>query len=142
MRPQFEAMARQQYGLQIKSGPFGIESRTALVASKFAGIHNKSNEFHYSVFKAYWQQGLDISEPTVLINLAESLNLSAGAMKNALHDPHLIAMVHHDIRQAQQLDISGVPAMVFAAKYHIPGAQPYEELARIVDYIQMRESET
>jgi len=140
-RPQFETMAREQYGLEINSGPFGIESRTALIASKFAERHHKGNEFHDSVFRAYWQQGLDISEPTVLTNLAESVNLSAVKMATALHDQHLIKLVDHDIQQAQQLNISGVPALIFAAKYYIPGAQPYEELVRIVDYVRRRESE-
>ena len=37
-RPRFEATARAQYGIEIMSGPFGIDSRPALRRTNEAGI--------------------------------------------------------------------------------------------------------
>ena len=55
-RPMFNKRAREQYGLEINSGPFGINSRPALVAEKYAESQGKGETFHkadyYSSFLA------------------------------------------------------------------------------------------
>ena len=37
-RPQLYAMAREQYGLELNVGTFGINSQPALVGAKFAEV--------------------------------------------------------------------------------------------------------
>jgi hypothetical protein len=40
-----EKRAREQYGLDINAGPFGIDSRSALIAEKYAESQEKGEAF-------------------------------------------------------------------------------------------------
>lgn len=142
MRPQFEAMALQQYGLEIKAGPSGIDSRPALIGAKYAEQHGQGEGYHKAVFQAYWQQSQRIDDLELLADIAAGLGLDRQAFMQALQDPALEEAVDADIVTAQAIEISGVPAMVIANKYLIPGAQPYDELTRIVDYVATREDQS
>jgi predicted DsbA family dithiol-disulfide isomerase len=41
-----------------------------------------------------------------------------------------------DVYQAHRYGLNGVPALVFANKYLVTGAQPYEVLVQVVEQIQ------
>ena len=41
-----------------------------------------------------------------------------------------------DVEQAHDYGLSGVPALVFANKYLVSGAQPYEVLTEVVEKIE------
>lgn len=139
-RPQFEAMAKAQYGIEINSGKFGINSRPALIGAKYAEHHGKGDAYHAALFRAYWQEAQDISDKQVLGSVAKNIGLDEMAFLVALDDSILESDVNQDILQAQMFQITGVPALVFINKYLIPGAQPYAELVRVVEYIRQREN--
>jgi predicted DsbA family dithiol-disulfide isomerase len=135
-KPRMVAMARDQYGLEIKQGPFGIDSRPALIGAKYAEQHGVGPGYHDAVFRAYWQQAKDISDLNVLVSIAEGLGLECTSFRAALRDPVLVAAVDEDIAYAQSAGLSGVPALVFNQKYLVSGAQPYpvlEEVLREID---------
>lgn len=134
-------MAEAQYGLKINRGPFGIDSRPALIGAKYAEAHGKGDDYHAAIFRAYWQEARDISDLEVLADIAETVGLDRKAFLAALDNPELQREVDVDIMQAGQAQISGVPALVFANKYLIPGAQPYEELVKVVAYVRDREGD-
>lgn len=135
-RPRFEAMAREQYGVEINVGPFGVDSRPALVGAKYAEEMGVGEAYHDGVFRAYWQQGQSIEDVEVLAGIAERVGLA--------REPFLAALageggwqtaVTADVEQAYQYGLSGVPALVFANKYLVSGAQPYEVLAQVADQV-------
>ena len=74
-RPRFAQMAREQHGLEINSGPFGIKSRKALVGEKHAEALDKGREYHDAVIEAYWSKAQDISDLSVLREIAEDVGL-------------------------------------------------------------------
>lgn len=43
-----------------------------------------------------------------------------------------------DILTAYQYQLNGVPALIFENKFYVPGAQPYDELVRLVEQIERR----
>lgn len=139
--PRLKHIAQTQYGLTLDLGPLGIHSRAAHVGAKYAMAQGETvgKAFHDAVYKAYWERAQDISQVDVLVPLAESVGLDAGSFRAALADATYIAQVEQDEGEALTMQISGVPALVFERKYLIPGAQPYEELVRVVDYIKQRE---
>ena len=126
-------MARERYGLEINPGPFGINSRPALVGAKFAAAQNAGAAYHDAVFKAYWRDGRDIGEPDVLVEIASQLDLSGPAFHTALSNPFYDQAVTTEIDQARQYGLSGVPAAVFSGKYLISGAQPLELFLEVAD---------
>jgi hypothetical protein len=60
------------------------------------------------------------------------------AFATALETPTYLHQVLADITQAQAMGLQGVPAMIFAGKYLVSGAQPYEVLAKVVGDVEAR----
>lgn len=83
-----------------------------------------------ALFRAHFNQRRNVSDPTVLLDIAASVGLHREAAKAALADAELEARVVAEERQAWDLNISGVPAMIVSvasgAKFMIPGAQSPE----------------
>jgi predicted DsbA family dithiol-disulfide isomerase len=139
-RPMLEKRAREQYGLEINAGPFGIDSRPALVADKYAESQGKGEAFHKAVMEAYWQQARSIDDKHVLEEIAENVGLNTENFEATLADPAYDAEVSADIDLAREYRLDGVPALVFANKYLVMGAQPYDTLKQVVEKIQEEES--
>ena len=135
-RPEFYARAKRDYGEEINAGPFGIDTRPALIGAKFAEAQGAGPAYHMAVMDAYWRKARNIEDRAVLTELAEGIGLHPGGFAAALTDQILDAAVSQDIAQAQAYGLSGVPALVFNNKYLIPGAQPYAALVRAVEQIR------
>ena len=138
-RPMFEKRALEQYGLQIHSGPFGIDSRPALIADKYAEAQGHGEAFHKAVMDAYWQQARSIDDTNVLKEIAERVGLNTENFEAVLKTPIYDAEVSSDIELAQEYRLDGVPALVFAEKYLVVGAQPYDTLKQVIEKIQEEE---
>jgi predicted DsbA family dithiol-disulfide isomerase len=135
-RPMFQKRAREQYGLEVNSGPFGINSRPALILEKYAESQGKGDAFHKAVMHAYWQESRSIDDPTVLKELAEQVGLNTENLDDILADPTFDAQVSADVELAHEYGLNAVPALVFADRYLVMGAQPYEVLKQAVGKIQ------
>ncbi|GAC1408414.1 MAG: DsbA family oxidoreductase [Ktedonobacteraceae bacterium] len=138
-RPRFEQMARDQYGLEVHSGPFGIDSRLALIADKYAESQGTGEAFHKAVMNAYWQEARSIDELNVLKEIAENVGLNVEQFEIALKDPYFDAEVSADVELAHEYGLNGVPALIFGNKYLVSGAQPYDMLKRVVEKVQEEE---
>jgi len=132
----FQKRAREQYGVEVNSGPFGINSRPALVLEKYAQSQGKGDEFHKAVMHAYWQEARSIDDPAVLKELAEQVGLNTENFDDILANPTFDAQVTADIEQAYEYGLNAVPALIFADRYLIMGAQPYEVLKQAVEKVQ------
>ncbi len=126
-------MARERYGLEINTGPFGVDSRPALVGAKFAEAQGVGETFHDAVFRAYWQDAKNIEDLGVLAGLATAVGLDRDQFLDALDDPKYQQAMLADVQQAFQYGLSGVPALVYNNKYLVSGAQPYELLAEVAE---------
>lgn len=133
--PRLYATAREQYGLALSRGPLGANSRPALVGAKYAEANGAGQAYHAAVFRAYWQQAADIGDLALLADLAAQAGLERAGFLAALDDPASNAAVDVDIAQAQAYGLSGVPAMVFAERYLVVGAQPYPLLRQAVEQV-------
>jgi len=138
-RPLFQKRAHEQYGLDIDAGPFGIDSRPALIAEKYAESQGKGEAFHKAVMKAYWQQARSIDDKAVLKEIAEQVGLNTENFDDVLTNPDFDAQVSADIDLAREYGLSGVPALVFADQYLVVGAQPYAVLKQVVEKILAEE---
>ena len=135
-RPALYARARTEYGLEMNPGPFGVDSRPALVGVKYAESQGVGLAFHAAVLKAYWQEGQSIDDLDVLAGIATDGGLDEDAFRAALDDPAFIEAVDGDIALAAAYGLQGVPALIFDQKYLVPGAVPYETLVQVVEEVQ------
>lgn len=131
-RPQFIARAREEYGLDVKPGPFGINSRPALIGEKYAESQGRGRAFHDAVIQAYWQDAQDISDVQLLADLAVAAGLDRERFLAALQTEAVEAEMLADVALAHEYGLTGVPALVFNDKYLVVGAQPYPILEQVV----------
>lgn len=137
-RPQMEAMALERYGIKMVHGPLGVDSRAAHIGMKYAEEQGVGKAYHDAMFRAYWQDARAIDQQEVLLDVAESVGLERDAFAAALETPAYLHQVLADITQAQAMGLQGVPAMIFAGKYLVSGAQPYEVLNKVVSDVEAR----
>lgn len=134
-RPQLIAIARERYGREINQGPFGIDSRPALIGAKYAESKGLGLAWHEAAMRAYWQEARDIGDTAVLAELAESVGLPRDEFLRALQDPTFDAEVQADVEIARDYGLNGVPALIFNNRYAVSGAQPAGVLRRVVAQI-------
>ena len=91
--------------------------------SHYALEQGKQNEIEEALFSAHFSEGKNIADPETLGKIAGSVGLSYNDVIEAINDPKYIKLVATDIREAEQLGISGVPFFVFDRKYAVSGAQ-------------------
>ena len=135
-RPLFQKRAHEQYGLDINAGPFGIDSRPALIAEKYAEAQGKGAAFHAALMQAYWQQARSIDDRAVLKEIAEQVGLNTENFDDVLANPAYDAAVSADVDLAHEYGLSGVPALVFDDRYLVVGAQPYDVLKQVVEKVR------
>lgn len=95
-----------------------------------------------ALFDAHFQQRRNISDPEVLANISEKVGLNRIAALSAMIDPQIDAMVTAGQRQAWEMNVSGVPAMVINGKLMIPGAQDPDTYANLIRKVVAREAAT
>jgi len=140
-RPRLYAIAKEQYGLDLNQGPWGIDSRPALIGAKYAEAQGMGPAYHDGVLHAYWHEAKNIAESEVLVAIAEAAGLEKEAFLAALADPSWEEAVLNDVAMAHSYGINGVPALVFQDKYLVSGAQPYAVLTQVVEQIQKEEAD-
>jgi predicted DsbA family dithiol-disulfide isomerase len=135
-RPRLYALARQQYGIAMKAGPFGVSSRPALVGAKFAEAQGVGDAYHMAIFHAYWQEAQAIDDLAILTGVAASVGLDGVAFRTALEEPVYQNSVTADIDQAYAYGLNSAPSLVFNNKYLVVGAQPYDVLRQVADQVR------
>ncbi len=91
----------------------------ALAAGEGAGHAAKG-----ALMKAYFEQGRDIGQIEVLIDIGVGLGLSAPEMHAAFRDSALNGEIERLEGQAQQIGVQGVPFFIVNHRYGVSGAQP------------------
>lgn len=76
------------------------------------------------LFRAYFTEGQDFGDHTVLLTLGKSIGLTETDIHEALSNDFYAYQVKQDIQEAAQIGVSGVPFFVFDRKYAVSGAQP------------------
>lgn len=129
--PRVQSVAKEHYGLDMKQGPFGIDTRSAHVGAKLAREAGVEEAYHRAVFEAYWQDQTDISRREELGEIAASIGLDPAAFVERLGDEGLRTAVREEEEGAARLGIRGVPAIIIEDRYLISGAQPAETLVEV-----------
>ena len=129
-------------GMTLRLPPMQPRSRVAHEAVAFARTHQKDEELHTAIFRAFFEYGEDIGQVDVLAGLASSVGLSETALRGALGGATHRAAVLADEQLAQHLGMKGVPAMTIRAASDpleqaviVEGAQPFEAVRRAVDRV-------
>lgn len=119
-------------GLQLKRHERLINSRPALQAAEFAREQERFEPMHRALFKAYWEEGRDVSDLAVLREISARAGVDVAGMESAIKENRFGDYLDARRAEAEDLMINGIPAHVIADRYLVMGAQPYDLLERVM----------
>jgi predicted DsbA family dithiol-disulfide isomerase len=91
-----------------------------LQLARLKGMDNAAEE---RLFKAYFEEGKDISDITVLTALAAEIGIDENEAGKMLNTRAYTDEVRYDESKARRIGINGVPFFIFNEKYGLSGAQ-------------------
>ena len=109
-------------------------SRRAQELSKWAEEKGKGDEIHDALFRAYFVDVKNIGKVEPLVEIAESLGLPGDEAAEVLVSRKYKQAVDEDWRRCAAYGVNAVPTFL-AGRYLMVGAQPYEELERLVQHV-------
>ena len=118
-------------GLPYGERTMTYNSRLAQELGKWADTQPGGEVIHDALFRAYFVEARDISQPAVLLDIVRRVGLSADAAREVLEQRTFKAAVDADWELSRQYGITGVPTFV-AGRHGVVGAQPYEALEELV----------
>ena len=121
-------------GLTLKFSEKLPNSRLALYISEFARKKGKFDEFHKLVLEAYWLEGKDIGDKSLLLKLAESVGLNKIEIESYLNTDEPFNAVQQSLKELRRYRINGVPTFIIGEKL-IVGAQPYKIFKQAINEI-------
>ncbi|MFB6223348.1 MAG: DsbA family protein [Haloarcula sp.] len=112
-----------------------IDSLPAQIASYYVAEHYDYETwltFDVAIFEALWQDGSDIGDEDLLVELADEAGVDGKEIRSALADDALRAEVRDKFRQAQRQGVTGVPTFAYDG-HAARGAVPPEQLERLIE---------
>jgi len=134
-------MARAQEGVNRLAASVGlhlvlherlINSRPALQAAEFAREQGRFDAMHRELLKAYWDEGRDVSDMSVLRDVAARARVDVDGMEATVKANRFGDYLDARRAEAEELGINGIPAHVIADRYLVMGAQPYDLFERVM----------
>ena len=98
-----------------------------------ASDHGLGKAMALALYRAYFSQAQDVTDPQELGRIALEVGLDAQAVEDVLAGDRFRAEVQSSQLEAQRLGISGVPFFVFDQKFAISGAQPRSVFERALE---------
>ena len=101
----------------------------------WAGLEGRQTPVVVALFKAYFQDGRDIGDRAVLAEIAGELGLDQAMIARLLESDADAEDIRARDAHARSRGVSGVPTFVIAQQHVLPGAQPQEVWARVLEDI-------
>ena len=98
----------------------------------WAGLQGKAQAAEQALFAAYFSRGQDVHDIDVLAGIAGELGLDPTQARAVLTEQRYAAAVRDAERQWTSRDVHAVPAMIFAGRYLVSGAQGVESYTSIL----------
>jgi predicted DsbA family dithiol-disulfide isomerase len=132
MTPERKALMQQfaaSFGVRGMVQPIKLaNTRRALAVAEFARDQGQLDEYKRLTMDAYWKEGKDIEDSSVLAALASASNLDAQQAVLAANDPVYLNRVDDMGDEFKKVGAGGIPTFIFG-KEIVEGCQPYDVLA-------------
>ena len=115
------------WGMRLRT----YNSRRAQELGKWAEASGKGDEFHRVVFQAYFADGKNIADISVLTEIAGTIGLDGRMAAQALAERAFKDAVDRDWEYSRTRGITAVPTFMVEERRAV-GAQPYQALQDLV----------
>lgn len=102
----------------------------------WAEEQGQGHEAKLALLAAYFSRGLDVSDPEVLADIAAGLGLDRAGALAMLDAGDRSEKVREKERLWTDRGVQGVPAMIFASKYLVTGAQGVDGYVSVLRQLQ------
>lgn len=119
-------------GLPYGRRTHSYNSRLAQELGKWADTQPGGEALHDALYRAYFVEARNIGDPHILVEIAQSVELSGEEAGTVLSGRRFKDAVDADWAKSHAYGVTGVPTFV-AARYGVVGAQPYEVLEQLLD---------
>jgi predicted DsbA family dithiol-disulfide isomerase len=128
--------AQMKARMEAEGLPYGerthtYNSRLSQELGKWADTQPGGEAFHDAMFRAYFVEARDISQPAVLLEIVQQVGLSVDGAREVMEKRTFKDAVDADWTLSRQYGITGVPTFVVGNR-GVVGAQPYEVLEQLV----------
>jgi predicted DsbA family dithiol-disulfide isomerase len=121
----------RQLGLPFGDRQMTFNSRRAQELGKWAENGGRGDTFHKAVFTAYFAHGLNIATDTVLMDIAQSVDLDPQEARTVIEQEQYREAVDRDWQRSRLMGITAVPTFVMNQQ-RLVGAQTYQDLTRFI----------
>lgn len=97
--------------------------------------HELEWEMVHKLFQSHFTDGVNLSDPDALVDIAVGLGLDANLSREFLEGTEGQSEVFESQQVAEQLGISGVPFFIFDSRLAVSGAQPAEVFQQVIDRV-------
>ena len=102
----------------------------------WANEQDRKNDLKQALFTAHFTHGRDLSDITVLADIAAEIGLDRDQATALLKDQRYAAEVRQEQQFCTQQGISGVPAMVFDRQHLVTGAQGVDNYKTVLSRLE------
>lgn len=101
--------------------------------AKWANQYGKEQVLTERLMKAYFTDGMNISDIDTLVLFAKEFDLNEEEARKVLNSDNYSEQVVNEINEGKQIGVQGVPFFVLNRKYGISGAQPVEYFTQALE---------
>lgn len=103
-----------------------------------AGETDVQHELADALFRAYFQEGRDVGDRETLLAIAAEVGMASEFADEALTQERWLTEVQTELEAGRQHDVSGVPCLIFAERFSLPGVQADDVLTHFVERAAQR----
>ena len=131
-------VAAREAGLEIEWGAIERTPNTldAHRLIHWAGLEGRQDTVVDALFRAYFTDGADIGDRSVLAGLAEGAGLDRAVIARLLESDADEEDIRRRDRHARARGVTGVPTFVVAEHHVVPGAQPVALWSEVIEELR------
>lgn len=100
---------------------------------RWAAVEDCQDAVVEGLFKAYFLDGRHIGDDDTLIDIAETTGLDGEVVRQLLPTDSERQLIEKEIAAAQEMGVTGVPAMLIDQKYAVMGAQQPDTILKAIE---------
>lgn len=124
-------MLMAEEGLAYGTRTMTYNSRLAQELAAWAVTQPSGARIHDALFRAYFEEGVNLAKSDNLVDIAQRLGLDAARATEVLETRSFREVVDEDWQRSRALLVTGVPTFVCGQAIAV-GAQPYDVLEQLV----------
>lgn len=122
----------KKFGIRFNNKNGKFNTRLAHLAGFYALEEGKYDEYAWAVFKAYFEQGLNVYNREVLSKIAKNIGLDPDQMLESIDSEKYNEKLEKAKRLAHEYGIQSVPTFIINHKYKMSGVRDYDSFKKTI----------